>query len=304
VKDRGRRLAAVTPRPHRTLREPLAALAAALVCAGCGNNPAGGGHPTASATAAGGAGSPGAVASGGAQAAGLATPSGGAAAGTGGVTSPGAAAASPGGAAVHPATAADPPSAAAGTYALTGTMTSSTTTQPSPSQTSGGGTLVVSAPQATAAGSEEDETYKVGGSSLSTHDVFAADSSVSVSRSGSAAFTPALPIVPAGLHDGMSWGPVSFTSGTATGTLSGHSGQTAQRSIGGVFVTVVPISLHLELKGSFHGTPYTATSDESMDWAPSLHLAVHVVMVTDAQYAAAHAYHSRIEVSLLSIHPS
>jgi hypothetical protein len=96
---------------------------------------------------------------------------------------------------------------------------------------------------------------------------------------------------------------VSFTSGSATGTLTGSAGHTTQRSVGGVSVTVVPITLHLELKGSFHGTPYTATSDETMDWAPALHLAVHVVMVTDAQYSAAQTYHSRLEVSLLSVHP-
>ncbi|HZS14737.1 MAG TPA: hypothetical protein VFC09_09080 [Candidatus Dormibacteraeota bacterium] len=209
----------------------------------------------------------------------------------------------PGAGAIHPATASAPPAATPGSYPATGSYTQTSSTQPTPSQTSGSGTLAVAAPQLTAAGSEEDETYRFGGNSLTVHDVFATDGSVLVSRSGDAAFSPALPVVPAGLHDGMTWGPVSFTSGGASGTLSGSAGSTTQTTVGGVVVRIVPITLHLTLSGSFHGTPYTATSDESLSWAPSLHLAVHVHMVTDAQYATAGKYHSVLDVSLLSTRP-
>lgn len=283
----------------RPLGRLLVTSLAALLCAACS-----GGHSSTPGGAAGGhgsaAGTAGSVA-GTAQATAPGSGGGGAASVRGAAASapPVAGAAPP----AHPAVAAGPPAAAPGTYAATGSSSTSSTTQPSPSQSSGAGTLTISAPQATASGSEEDQTYRFGGSSLLTHDVYAADGSVLVSRSGSASFTPPLPIVPAGLHDGMSWGPVSFTSGGASGTFSGTAGTTTHATLGGVVVTVVPITLHLQLDGSYKGAQYSATAVESLSWAPSLHLAVHVHMTTDARYAAAGTYHSDIDVSLLSTKP-
>jgi hypothetical protein len=277
-------------------RRPLALLAGALVCAACGNNPSVA-HSAVPAAAPSGSG----VATGAGP--GIAT----------GATTPGGtpigspratAAPSPTtvGAPRH-AGAADPTAAAPGTYPISGSFTTTSTTQPTPSRTAGSGTLTVAAPQPTSAGTEQDVTYNFGSDDLLTHEIFAADGSMRISRSGSASFTPPLPIVPAGLRDGLSWGPVSFTSGSATGTLTGSAGRSLQRSVGGVSVTVVPIKLHLELSGTYHGTRYTATSDENTEWAPSLHLAVHTLMVTDAQYAAAARYHSELDVTVVSARP-
>jgi hypothetical protein len=273
-----------------------ALLGAALVCAACGSNP-GAGHtaspsPLASAT--------GPVAGADALQTQPAAPRPSGSHTAGAPASPSSAAV---GAHARPATAANPQAAAPGDYPLSGSYTSTSTTQATPSSTSGSGTLSVAGAQATSAGSEQDSTYHFGGQSLGTHDIFAADGSVLVSRSGNSSFSPSLPIVPAGLHDGMAWGPVHFTSGSSSGTMTGSAGKTAQRSVGGVSVTIVPIKLHIELQGSFNGTRYTATADESLDWAPSLHLPVHMLLVTDAQYAAAGRYHSELDVALLSAHP-
>lgn len=280
-------------------RHLAALLGSALVCAACGSNPATahGASPSAAARST-AAPLTGADAlqtqAAGPRPSGAAHPTGGAPASPSPATV---------GAHARPATAADPKAAAPGTYPLSGSYTSTSTTQATPSSTQGSGTLSIAAPQATSAGTEQDGTYHYAGENLGTHDVFAADGSVLVSRSGSSTFTPALPIVPAGLHDGMSWGPVHFTSGSSSGTMTGTAGTTTQRTVGGVSVTVVPIKLHLDLQGSFNGAHYTATADESVDWAPSLHLPVHMLLVTDAQYAAAGRYHSELDVALLSTRP-
>jgi len=278
---------------------PLALGVAALLCAACSGSGGGAAHATAT-------GRPAVAGAPGAQSGQSGSPSGGgAAAARGGATgSPGSGGHGGGsGGAVHPATASGPAAAAPGTYPITGTYSASSTTQPSPSQTSGAGTLTIAAAQSTSAGSEQDQTYHYGSDDLAIHQVYAAGGEVLVSRSGSADFSPTLPIVPAGLHDGMSWGPVSFTSSGASGTLTGSAGQTTQATVGGVAVTVVPITLHIQLSGSFHNTPYTATSVETMSWAPALHMAVHLHMATDARYAAAGTYHSDLDVSLLSTRP-
>ncbi len=284
----------------RPLGMPVAALAVALLCAACSGgrtatSTGSGGHGQAAASAA-----PAASGGAAATASGVSTGSG---AGTAARGGPGAATPGSGGpsAAVHGAAAL--PAAAAGTYPVNGSSSSSSTGQPTPAQTAGTGTLTVSAPQTTSAGTEQDQTYHFGNDSLVTHDVYAAGGEVLITRSGSSSFNPPLPIVPAGLHDGMSWGPMSFTSGGASGTFSGSAGQTTQATVGGVVVTVVPITLHLQITGTYQGAQYTATAVQTLNWAPSLHLAVHLHMTTDARYAAAATYHSDIDVSLLSTRP-
>lgn len=274
----------------------VAVAAAALFCAACG-----GAHPASPAGPAQAPGGAPAAAGLGGQATQVAGVRGGSSGAAAGAT--GARGSAPGASAAHAGTASGPAAAAPGAYPITGSYSATWTAQPTPSQTSGGGTLTVAAPQSTSAGSEQDQTYGFGSDNLVTHEVYAAGGEVLVTRSGSASFSPPLPIVPAGLHGGMAWGPVSFTSDGASGTLSGSAGQSTQATVGGVAVTVVPITLHLRIDGSYHGTPYSATSVETLSWAPSLHLAVHLHMSTDAHYATAGTYHSDLDVSLLSTRP-